>query len=61
MSSLLLTSLDEHKLLCFQTPPTPDEAGHCDLVRVEEIGDTSVIVFKQGQLGLIHDSISMSR
>lgn len=29
------------------TPPTPDEAGHCDSVRVEEIGDTSVIVFKQ--------------
>ena len=29
------------------TPPTADEAGHCDHVRLDEIGDTPVIVFKQ--------------
>ena len=29
------------------TPPTGDEAGHCDKVYVDEIGDTSVIIFKQ--------------
>ncbi|KAK2147021.1 hypothetical protein LSH36_573g02006 [Paralvinella palmiformis] len=29
------------------TPPTPDEAGHCDLVKVDEIGGTSVVIFKQ--------------
>ena len=31
-----------------QTPPTGDEAGHCDKVYVDEIGDTSVIIFRQG-------------
>ncbi|KAK3595225.1 hypothetical protein CHS0354_021540 [Potamilus streckersoni] len=29
------------------TPPTADEAGYCDKVYVDEIGDTPVIVFKQ--------------
>merc|ERR1711881_181393 len=28
-------------------PPTPEEAGHCDMVHVDEIGDTSVVVFRQ--------------
>jgi len=28
-------------------PPSPEEAGHCDMVHVDEIGDTSVVVFKQ--------------
>ncbi|GAV04037.1 hypothetical protein RvY_14380 [Ramazzottius varieornatus] len=28
-------------------PPTPDVQGHCDLVYLDEIGDTSVVVFKQ--------------
>lgn len=28
-------------------PPTADEAGHCDVVEVQEIGDTNVIVFRQ--------------
>ena len=32
--------------------PTPEEAGHCDSVSVEEIGDTPVVVFKQGNLTL---------
>ncbi|XP_060067722.1 T-complex protein 1 subunit theta-like [Ylistrum balloti] len=29
------------------TPPTTEESGYCDHVYVDEIGDTSVIVFKQ--------------
>lgn len=29
------------------TAPTADEAGHCDVVKVEEIGETAVILFKQ--------------
>ena len=32
-----------------QTPPTAEEAGHCNHVRVDEIGDTPVVVFKQGE------------
>jgi len=35
--------------LYVQTPPTADEAGHCHHVRVDEIGDTPVVVFKQGE------------
>jgi len=37
--------------VCVQTPPTADEAGHCHHVRVDEIGDTPVVVFKQGECG----------
>ncbi len=36
---------------CFfalQVPPTSGETGHCDVVEVQEIGDTNVIVFRQG-------------
>ncbi|KAI0207592.1 T-complex protein 1 subunit theta [Lamellibrachia satsuma] len=29
------------------TPPTSEEMGHCDHVRLDEIGDTSVVIFKQ--------------
>ncbi|XP_056015957.1 T-complex protein 1 subunit theta-like [Ostrea edulis] len=29
------------------TPPTADEAGYCDNVYIDEIGDTAVIVFRQ--------------
>ncbi|XP_002732584.2 T-complex protein 1 subunit theta-like [Saccoglossus kowalevskii] len=29
------------------TPPTTHESGHCDQVMVAEIGDTSVVIFKQ--------------
>jgi len=32
------------------TPPTPEEAGNCDSVALAEIGDTPVVVFKQGIL-----------
>ncbi|KAL5457355.1 hypothetical protein EMCRGX_G034604 [Ephydatia muelleri] len=28
-------------------PPTADEAGHCDVVSVEEVGGTTVVVFRQ--------------
>ncbi|XP_053561962.1 T-complex protein 1 subunit theta isoform X2 [Bombina bombina] len=28
------------------TPPTPEEMGHCDNVRLSEVGDTQVVVFK---------------
>ena len=34
--------------LHLQVPPTAEEAGHCDVVEVQEIGDTNVIVFRQG-------------
>ena len=34
----------------FQTPPTADEAGYCDHVYVDEIGETPVIVFRQGEV-----------
>lgn len=33
-----------------QTPPTADEAGYCDNVYIDEIGDTAVIVFRQSKL-----------
>ena len=32
-----------------KVPPTAEEAGFCDLVEVCEIGDTNVIVFRQGE------------
>uniref|UniRef100_H3AF78 T-complex protein 1 subunit theta n=1 Tax=Latimeria chalumnae TaxID=7897 RepID=H3AF78_LATCH len=28
------------------TPPAPEELGHCDSVRLSEVGDTQVVVFK---------------
>ena len=31
-----------------QTPPTPEETGYCDSVYTDEIGETPVIIFKQG-------------
>ena len=39
-----------------QVPPTAEEAGHCDVVEVQEIGDTNVIVFRQGttELGALN-------
>ena len=30
------------------TAPTPEESGQCDSVALAEIGDTPVVVFKQG-------------
>ena len=36
--------------LPLMTPPTPEEAGRCDDVFLSEIGDTPVVIFKQGQL-----------
>ena len=39
-----------HNLFCFQTAPTTEELGSCDMVKVDEIGDTSVIIFKQGKM-----------
>merc|ERR1712043_75875 len=33
--------------LPFMNAPTPEEAGHCDSVYVDEIGETPVVVFKQ--------------
>ena len=33
---------------CPQVPPSSEEVGHCDLVEVQEIGDTNVVVFRQG-------------
>lgn len=36
-------------LCCVQVTPTAEEAGHCDVVEVTEIGDTNIVVFKQGK------------
>ena len=33
-----------------QVPPTAEETGHCDVVEVQEIGDTNVVVFRQGRI-----------
>lgn len=32
-------------------PPTNEEAGHCDVVEVQEIGDTNVVIFRQDKEG----------
>jgi len=45
--------------LFVQTPPTADEAGHCNHVRVDEIGDTPVVVFKQGECGITGESTAI--
>jgi T-complex protein 1 subunit theta len=29
------------------TPPTSEEMGHCSVVRIDEIGDTPVVIFRQ--------------
>lgn len=53
---LKLTSKHDLRRLCRATkatalprltPPTPTELGHCDEVLMEEIGDTTVTVFRQ--------------
>ena len=36
-------------LVCVQVTPTAEEAGHCDVVEVTEIGDTNIVIFKQGE------------
>lgn len=36
-------------LCCVQVTPTAEEAGHCDVVEVTEIGDTNLVIFKQGE------------
>ena len=36
-----------------QTTPTTEEIGHCDEIRVSEIGGTSVTIFKQGIVWVI--------
>lgn len=43
----------------FQVPPTSEEVGHCDLVEVEEIGDTNVVVFRQGMTPLHHVLVAL--
>lgn len=32
------------------TPPSPEELGFCDKVYIDEIGDTSVVIFKQNSV-----------
>ena len=41
----------------FQTTPTSEEIGHCDEIKVSEIGETSVTIFKQGTTLLNHSLI----
>lgn len=31
-----------------QVPPTSEELGYCEVVEVQEIGETNVVVFKRG-------------
>lgn len=45
----------------FQVPPTSEEVGHCDLVEVEEIGDTNVVVFRQGMTPLHHVLVALPK
>ena len=43
------TSTSHPTSLCSaQIPPTAEEAGHSDIVEVQEIGDTNVVIFRQG-------------
>ena len=39
-----------------QTTPTAEEIGHCDEIRVSEIGGTSVTIFKQGTVWVTYCS-----
>ena len=39
-----------------QTTPTSEEVGHCDEIRVAEIGGTSVTLFKQGTVWVTYCS-----
>jgi len=32
-----------------QVPPTADELGYCDVVELEEVGDTNVVIFRRGK------------
>lgn len=59
MTALRLTSKFDLKRLCRAIgatallklrPPTQDEMGLCDEVKVDEIGDTPVVVFKMGEV-----------
>uniref|UniRef100_T1JMI0 T-complex protein 1 subunit theta n=1 Tax=Strigamia maritima TaxID=126957 RepID=T1JMI0_STRMM len=44
-------------------PPTPEEMGYCDQVYVDEVGETAIVVFKQGECYncflFIHESESI--
>lgn len=59
MTALRLTSKFDLKRICRAVgatallklrPPTQDEMGHCDEVKVDEIGDTPVVVFKLAEV-----------
>lgn len=39
-----------------QITPTAEEIGHCDEIRVSEIGGTSVTIFKQGTVWVTYCS-----
>ena len=47
--SLYFIGSPSEVLCCVQVTPTAEEAGHCDVVEVTEIGDTNIVVFKQGK------------
>ena len=32
------------------TTPSPEEIGFCSVVELEEIGDTTIVVFRQGNI-----------
>ncbi len=48
-SSLVSVSIVFFLFFFKQTPPTPEEMGHCDSVYLSEVGDTQVVVFKHGK------------
>ncbi len=39
--------------------PTPEERGFCDVVEVQEIGDTNIVVFRRGKHTLTHTKYSL--
>merc|ERR1711899_435362 len=47
IGDLALHYLNKYGLMAVRlTPPTAEELGYADLVRVDELGDTSVVIFK---------------
>ena len=53
---LLKCLLKQLMFFFLQTTPTSEEVGHCDEIRVSEIGGTSVTLFKQGSVWVTYCS-----
>lgn len=57
-STIIYSNIYENNCCSFflQTTPTSEEIGHCDEIRVSEIGGTSVTIFKQGTVWVTYCS-----